>query len=145
VKNKDWRDQFESIRQNPPHKTGDLITTVDGSPIAIHLSFPEGKMPFFYGVLHLTAICGQDIGWHARSINDLSKERYEGHKLVLMSRSRSLLIRIYGVKMDTIPVAALRVHHVSESGKSIVVELTPEVKASLEAKLLRTAMRGVEA
>jgi len=141
---KAWRTKFEEARTNPPREAGTVITTIDGSPIAVHLAFPEGKPPFFYAIMHLTTIVGAEVGWHARSINDKSKERMEGHKLILMSRSRTLIIRAFGVALDVAPIDALRLHHVSESGKSLVVELPISVKQKLEAMIAAQARETVQ-
>lgn len=122
--NKAWATEFEKMRQNPPVEPGTVLTTIDGSPVAVHISLPEGKKPFFYGIVYLASVVGQPVGWYARSINDSSKEKLEGIKLIVMTKARNKLLRQFGIATPTIPVkSGLKVHHKSESGKSILVEL----------------------
>lgn len=122
--NKEWAAQYEQMRNNPPVEPGTVLTTIDGSPSAVHISLPDGKKPFYYGIVYLASVVGQPVGWYTRSVNDDSKEKLEGIKLIVMTKSRNLLLRKFGIANPIIPVKeGLKVHHKSESGKSILVEL----------------------
>lgn len=121
-----WSIDFEEARQNPPKEKGTIVTTFDGSPCAVHIELPEGNQPFYYAILYLTCIVGQPVGWYARSIDDISNARLEGIKCIFMSQARNKLLRKYGIANRTISVDRFQIHHVSETGKSILVELVPD-------------------
>lgn len=122
-----WCKDYEQARQNPPSEKGTIIQTMDGSPCVVHIELPEGKQPFYYAILYLTSICSAPVGWYARSVTDKSNQRLEGIKCIFMSQSRNKLLREKGIAKLEIAVDRFQIHHVSESGKSILVELVPDV------------------
>ena len=116
----EWSEKYSEITNNPP-KEGDVLTTFSGNPAVLVVELKEGTPPFIYGRAYVPEIISEDVRWCLQEENTNS---YHGWKCILMPRARSKLLRKVKLDSDTVNVNSLRVVRPSQSGKSLLCEIS---------------------
>lgn len=114
--------KYKDTIQNPP-KDGEILRSIDGTPVALTVLTDEGKPPFIYGRAFVSEILDENLGWYLRSVHD---EKSMGWKCILMTRARRDVIAKCGdteLAAGQLLVNALRVVRPSESGRSLLCEI----------------------
>lgn len=111
--------KYQDVVKNPPG-AGDVLTTIDGSPVMLTVQVQEGKAPFIYGRAYVSEIMDQSLGWYLRGIDD---DRPIGWKCVLMTKARRDALAKCEVVEGKIKVSALKVVRPSESGQALLCEI----------------------
>jgi hypothetical protein len=114
-----WQDTFSETMERTP-QTGDILMTLDGSPVRLNIDLQEGKAPFIYGVAYVPCIVGAPVKWCARGLED--KSLY-GWKCILMNNARDKIIRETKLKKVVTGVTALKVVRPSKANCSLLVEV----------------------
>lgn len=114
-----WRKSYKEHLDNPP-KEGDILRAKDDCPARLILEIENGKPPFLYGTAFVPCIVNEPVGWFLQTVDD---ETIFGWKCIVMPKAREECLRRFGLDAPHIPVKALRVVRVSDSGKSLLCEI----------------------
>ncbi|KKM87705.1 hypothetical protein LCGC14_1266100 [marine sediment metagenome] len=114
-----WNKEYDALIKNAP-KAGDILISMDASPVLLVIETVEGSAPFVYGCAFVPEVVGSELGWFLQSVDS---EGFHGFKCILMPRARTELIRRLGLSNDIIEVKSLRVVKTSQSGKSLLCEV----------------------
>jgi hypothetical protein len=106
-----WESDYKAVLRTPPEG---LLTTRCGEEVKINVDLVEGKAPFVYAVAYVHNVVGEEPAWYLQAV-----DHNEGHgwKAIILPRSRQEYMA------DPQPIYSLRVVRVSQSGKSLLVEL----------------------
>lgn len=142
-----WQVEFDRVTKTPP-PPGAILTTLDGSPLAVHIEFPQGKAPFMYALAHVPCIVGCQLGWFARSVDE---ESMYGWKVILLPKARDKVIQRIGIARNKVGVGSIRIIRASHAGKSLLGEIVDFTakrvpQAAMEAvdKAIATAVQENE-
>lgn len=126
-----WSEKYDLLIQNPP-KEGDILTSMDGSPVVLAVELKEKFPPFVYGRAYVPETVGDTLGWFLQSAESAG---FHGWKCILMPRARTELIQKCGLQNEVVEVKSLKVIRYSTSGKAILCEVheyLPEEKEEEE-------------
>ena len=129
-----WGEEFDELIKNPP-KLGDVLTSMDGSPVVLAIELKDKSPPFVYGKAYVSEIVGDPLGWFLQSAESVG---FHGWKCILMSRARAQLIQKCGLLSEVAEVKSLKVIRYSASKKSILCEVheyLPEEKVEEEEEV----------
>ena len=115
--------KYRDTIQNPP-KDGEILTSIDGTPVALTILTDEGKPPFIYGRAFISEVMDEILGWYLRSVHD---DKSMGWKCILMTRARRDVIAKCSddeLVIGQLLVKSLRVVRPSESGQSLLCEVS---------------------
>jgi hypothetical protein len=128
----DLLSKYQEVVQTPP-SAGDILTTIDGTPVVLNIQIESGKPPFIYGRAYFSETLDDTLGWYLRGADD---SRSQGWRCVLMTNARKDALTKCKVENDQILVTSLKVIKKSASGNSLLCEVgayLPEEKpASVE-------------
>lgn len=115
----EWSKEYAEFIANPPQEN-DVLTTKDGKPVKLTVELHAGHKPLVYAKAYVPDCVGEQLGWFAHSIDE--NTRY-GWKVIMLPRTRDLIIRRFGIKPQDIPVKSVRVIRPSDSGQSLLGEV----------------------
>lgn len=117
----EWADKYQQFQENPP-QTGDVLRCIsEEEEVRLDVELHSGKAPFVYGRVYVPCIVGEPIGWYMHSTQS---ENAFGLKCILMPKAREELLRKKGIKNPIVGVKEIRVIKWSQSGNSILCEVS---------------------
>ena len=115
-----WTKEYQSFQRNPP-KSGQVLSTIDGSPVRLDVELVKNNQPFIYARAFIPCIVGQSVGWFLQSVD--SKDTF-GLKCILVPKARDDLMREKGIDGPIIRAKSLRILRASKSGQSLLCEVS---------------------
>ena len=111
--------KYQDVISTPP-AAGDILTTLDGSPVVMTVQVEEEKLPFIYGRAYVSEVLSSTLGWYLRGVDD---DRAGGWKCVLMTKARREALEKCKVTEDKFEIKSLKIVRLSSSGKSLLCEV----------------------
>jgi len=128
--------KYQNVINTPPG-AGDILTTIDGSPIVLTVQVEEEKPPFIYGRAYVSEVLSSSLGWYLRGSDD---DRAVGWKCVLMTKARREALKNCTVDGDRIYVKSLKVVRTSSSGNSLLCEVNEYLPEASNDRILVAAI-----